>query len=61
MKKLIATLCIIGSAATLAACAADGHGQRETQVPYAQERTAGNKQVVESAPAEQVFRARQAK
>lgn len=40
MKKLIATLCILGSAASLAACAS-GEGNVETQAPYAQERTAG--------------------
>lgn len=42
MKKLVATVCIIGSTLTLAACSGDGQGNVETQVPYAQERTAGD-------------------
>ncbi len=43
MKKVIATVCIIGSALSLAACASDGSttGNRDTAAPYAQERTAG--------------------
>lgn len=60
MKKFIATICILGSAAALSACSTDGQGNRETQPPYAQERTAGKKPV-DSAPAERVFQERQAK
>lgn len=40
MKKFVATLCLIGSVMSLAACAGD-NGNVETQAPYAQERTAG--------------------
>ena len=43
MKKFVATLCILGSALSLAACA-DGQGNVE-QAPYAQERTAGEGKV----------------
>lgn len=39
MKKFVATLCILGSALSLAACAS-GEGNVE-KAPYAQERTAG--------------------
>lgn len=41
MKKFVATLCILGSALSLAACSSS-HGNVETQAPYAQERTAGD-------------------
>ncbi|MCD8498203.1 MAG: hypothetical protein LRZ85_09165 [Alphaproteobacteria bacterium] len=44
MKKFVATLCILGSALSLAACAS-GDGNVETQAPYAQERTAGEGKV----------------
>lgn len=40
MKKFVATLCILGSALSLAACGST-EGNVETQAPYAQERTAG--------------------
>ena len=51
MKKLIATVCIFGSALSLAACASDGSttGNRDTAAPYAQERTAGGEAVREDA------------
>ena len=60
MKKLIATICIIGSAAALSACSTQGEGNRELQPPYSQERTAGNNQAA-AAPAERVFQERQTK
>ena len=60
MKKFIATICILGSAAALSACSTDGEGNRELQPPYAQERTAGNNQAAPD-PAERVFQQRQTK
>ncbi len=60
MKKLIATMCILGSAAALSACSTDGEGNRELQPPYAQERTAGNTSH-QAAPAERTFNQRQVK
>ena len=41
MKKLLATVCIIGSTLALTACDSTGSGYVDTQPPYAQERTAG--------------------
>lgn len=64
MKKFIATICILGSAAALSACSTQGEGNRELQPPYAQERTAGKAQApaqTQAAPAERVFQQRQTK
>ena len=62
MKKFIATICILGSAAALSACSTDGEGNRETQPPYAQERTAGKRTVdTNTGSADRVFQERQAK
>lgn len=62
MKKFIATICILGSAAALSACSTQGEGNRELQPPYAQERTAGKAEApVKAAPAERVFQQRQVK
>lgn len=61
MKKFIATICILGSAAALSACSTQGEGNRELQPPYAQERTAGQGQAAAPAPAERVFQQRQVK
>ncbi|MCC6598725.1 MAG: hypothetical protein IT559_08045 [Alphaproteobacteria bacterium] len=58
MKKLAATLCIIGTAITLSAC--ETTGSNEASAPYAAERTAGNAAQAE-APAERVFQERQMK
>lgn len=41
MKKFVATLCLLGSVVSLAACSSH-EGNVETQAPYAQERTAGH-------------------
>lgn len=70
MKKLIATIAIVGSAATLSACETSGYGDVDTAPPYADERTAthGNnadarQPAARPAPvrAERVFRERQSK
>lgn len=41
MKKLIAAVCVLGSAAALTACDSTGSGYVDTQPPYATERTVG--------------------
>jgi len=61
MKKIIATIAIIGSAATLSACETSGMGAVDTAPPYADERTASHGSVAPAAPAapvraERVFR-----
>lgn len=57
MKKLIATVCILGSAALVSACTSDGDGYRDLQPPYEQGRTVGNSPAPEPAPApERTFR-----
>ena len=68
MKKLIATIAIIGSAATLSACSATGMGDVDTAPPYADERTASHGSEVKPMPvkrapvrAERVFREVQTK
>lgn len=65
MKKLIATVCILGSAAILSACASDDEGYRDLQPPYEQGRTVGNAPApAQPAPApapEQTFRRTQMK
>ena len=66
MKKLIATIAIIGSAATLSACETTGMGDVDTAPPYADERTAVYQDEVapvKKAPvrAERVFREVQTK
>ena len=67
MKKVIATVCILGSAAVLAACESDGNGYRDLQPPYEQGRTVGTSPApVTTAPApqpraERVFRQEQTK
>ena len=58
MKKLLATVCIIGSTLALTACDTTGSGYVDTQPPYAQERTVGAAPVVAPEPtksAEPVF------
>ena len=65
MKKLIATIAIIGSAATLSACNTTGMGNIDTAPPYADDRTAGYDSEPAPAPApvraERVFREVQTK
>lgn len=67
MKKLAATLCVIGTAFTLGACDTMGAGNVETAPPYSSERTAGYEDapvVVEREQprrAERVFRQKQTK
>lgn len=65
MKKLIATIAIVGSAATLSACETSGMGDVDTAPPYTTERTAthGTKAAPAPAPvrAERVFREVQTK
>ncbi len=61
MKKLAATLCLIGSALALSACESTGEGYVDTQPPYASERTAGATKAPTAAPvqsAEPVFEKR---
>ena len=57
MKKLVATLCMIGSVAALAACDKTGTGYVDTQPPYSTERTAGTPMKAEAPmkSAEPVF------
>ncbi len=59
MKKLLATVCILGLAATLSACTSKGEGYKD-QAPYASERTVGSQQQ-SGQKAEQVFHSRQVK
>ena len=65
MKKIIATIAVIGSAATLSACDTTGMGDVDTAPPYADERTAGYDSEPAPAPApakaERVFREVQTK
>ena len=67
MKKIIATICVVGSTFALSACDTTGTGNVDTQPPYAMERTVGlNEQVavvtpVVVAPAERVFQRAQVK
>ena len=63
MKKLAATLCIAGTALTLAACDTTGTGDTyETTTPYGQSRTAGYDSEPAPAPVqERVFREVQTK
>ena len=49
MKKLIASLCLLGSVVALSACDSSGDGYVDTQPPYSTERTAGATQA--AAPA----------
>lgn len=61
MKKLLATVCVLGLVAGLAACSSEGEGYKD-EAPYAQERTVGApEQPAEPAKAEKVFRASQVK
>lgn len=69
MKKVIATVCLIGSTIALSACESGVSGNVDTAPPYAMERTASHGNTVESAPstpsrvapAERVFRRAQQK
>lgn len=64
MKKLIASVLIVGSAAALTACSSDGmYDQDETltQAPYAEERTVGDAPAAPVRSAEPVFERRQVK
>ncbi len=61
MKKIIATVCLLGSALALSACESTGSGYVDTQPPYTQERTASSAPVAAPAPvrtAEPVFETR---
>ena len=55
MKKLIASLCLLGSVVALSACDSTGEGYVDTQPPYATERTAGATQAAPVQSAEPVF------
>lgn len=69
MKKLIATVAIIGSTFTLSACGTSGLGNVDNGPPYTDERTATHSTHVSPAPvkraapvrAERVFREVQSK
>lgn len=67
MKKIIATVCILGSAALLSACETDSNGYRDLEPPYEQGRTVGTSPapVAKTRPApvreERVFRQQQTK
>ena len=51
MKKLLATICVLGSTLALTACDSTGTGYVDTQPPYASERTVGAVQAPVEAPA----------
>ncbi len=51
MKKLLATVCILGSTLALTACDSTGSGYVDTQPPYASERTVGAAPAVAAEPA----------
>lgn len=51
MKKLLATVCVLGSTLALTACDTTGSGYVDTQPPYASERTVGAAPAVVEAPA----------
>ncbi|MEZ5918621.1 MAG: hypothetical protein R3D66_01430 [Alphaproteobacteria bacterium] len=54
MKKLAATVCILGTAMALSACETNGGmGNVDTAPPYASERTAGWSQDAAPAPVRQ--------
>ena len=63
MKKIAATLCILGSVVALSACSTTGtSSDDQTAVPYTDSRTAGGETMkpmapkkMEPAPAEKVF------
>jgi len=57
MKKLIATIAIVGSAATLSACETSGMGDVDTAPPYADERTATHSNGTSQSPAPTPVRA----
>lgn len=64
MKKLLATLCIAGSAIALSACDTTGTGNVETAAPYEMERTASHEQaqvVTTERQSERTFRQMQTK
>lgn len=55
MKKLLTTLIVLGSTATLAACAGNGMSEKDldgsmTGAPYAEERTVGSSNAPVRAP-----------
>ncbi|MFP4313043.1 MAG: hypothetical protein ACLFR0_01840 [Alphaproteobacteria bacterium] len=59
MKKLIATVCILGSAAMVSACSSTDEGYRDLQPPYEQGRTVGDAPAPKPAPvraSERTFR-----
>ena len=61
MKKLLATLCIVGSTIALAACTTQNTTSYDAGASYATDRTAGE---IDEAPApapERVFKAAQTK
>jgi hypothetical protein len=67
MKKIIATFCLLGSTLALSACDTTGHGDMDTQPPYAMERTAKHEGTTVQPtptrvePAEKVFQRAQTK
>lgn len=68
MKKLLATVLVLGTAASLGACSSDrDYENNDYQHPYSQERTAGHedkrvvRQRVVQQPAERVYRRAQVK
>ncbi len=71
MKKVVATLCLVGSTVALAACDTTGtSGNVDTQPPYELERTASHDKSAPApvaatptkvAPAEKVFQRAQTK
>ncbi len=66
MKKVAATLCLLGSTLALSACDTTGTGNVDTQPPYTMERTASHEQIAPATPtrvvpAERVFQRAQTK
>ena len=50
MKKIIATVSLLGATLALSACESTGTGYVDTQPPYEQERTAGGAEAPAPAP-----------
>ncbi len=61
MKKVLATLLLVGTVAGVSACTSEGEGYRD-EAPYARERTAGGEvEREQEVRSERVFRERQTK
>lgn len=62
MKKLFATVCVLGSLVAVAACSTDRPSGDVTEAPYAEDRTAGKETTIQAdVRAETVYREKQTK